>query len=244
MRNKKITVTILLIIFALSLIPKSYTQEANSGTQTFYHHDEAGLIINVEAPANTEPGQKINVSISFHCYAENLSISYLYITIFDFRSGQEKIPIENITHVKEGVGYKPKYNETYAQTYDVEIPEDVWDITYGEICCQWKLPGPDYHIRNDGFTMTYVRNIEMAKLMEQLTNKTQEYDALSQNYTELNQTYTQLNQTYWDLKFNKTSGTEVQLDNTRIAMVIFIVTTVFFAATTLYLVTKKPKQYW
>jgi hypothetical protein len=241
--DKKIIVTTLVLFFVLSFIHKSYTLEVNSDTHIFYHHDEAGLIINVEAPASTDPGQTINVSVSFHCYTANMSIRYLYVTIFDFRSGQEKMQIENITHVPEGAGYKPKSEETQTQTYNVEIPEDAWDITYGEISCQWELPGHDYHIHNDGFTMTYVRNVEMAKLTEQLTNKTQEYNALSQNYTELNQTYAQLNQTYWDLILNKTSGTDVQLENTRLAMVIFIVTTAFFAATTLYLVIKKPRQY-
>ena len=243
MRNRKITVTILPTIFALSLILRSYAQE-NSGTQIFYHHDEAGLITEVEAPANTEPGQKINVSVSFRCYADNLFIDYLYVLIYDFKSGQEKTLIKTITLVENGTGYDPETNKNYTQSYEVEIGKDAWDVTYGEISCQWKFGGHTFYIYNDGFTMAYVRNIEMEKLMEQLTNKTQEYNALSQNYTELNQTYTQLNQTYWDLKFNKTSGTETQLDNTRIAMVIFIVTTVFFAATTLYLVTKKPKQYW
>lgn len=242
-RNRKIAVTILLTIFALSLIPKSYAKE-NGSTQTFYHHDEAGLIIKVEAPANTEPGQKINVSVSFYCYAENLSISYLHVAIFDFKSGQEKTPIETIRHVEKGIGYNPQFNETYAQAYEVEIGENVWDISYGEVSCQWTFGGHTFYIRDDGFTMTYVQNVKMEELIEQLTNKTQEYDALSQNYTELNQTYTQLNQTYWELKLNQTSGTEGQLSNTRLAMVIFIVTTVFFAATTLYLVIKKPKQYW
>ena len=236
MGNRKITVVILLTIFALSLISKSYAQE-NSGIRTFYHHDEAGLIINVEAPANTEPGQKINVSVSFYCYAENLSISYLYVTISDFKSGQEKIPIETITHVEEGIGYNPQFNETYAKTYEIEIREDVWDITYGEVSCQWKFGGHTFFIREDGFTMTYVRNVKMEELIEQLANKTQEYDTLRQNYT-------QLNQTYWDLKANQTSGIEVELSNTRLTMIIFIITTVFFAATTLYLMVKKPREYW
>jgi len=242
-RNRKITVTILLTIFTLSLVPKSYAQD-NNGIQTFYYHDEAGLIIKVEAPASTEPGQKINVSVSFYCYAQNLSISYLYMTIFDFKSGEEKTPIETLTLAKEGIGYNPQNNETYAQTYEVEISKDAWDITSGEISCQWDLPGHDYHIRDDGFTMTYVQNVKMEELIEQLANKTQQYDNLWQNYTQLNQTYMQLNETYWDLKLNQTSGTGVELGNTRFAMIIFIITTVFFAATTFYLVVKKPKEYW
>lgn len=243
MRNRKMTVVILLTIFALSLIPKSYAQ-GNSDVQTFYYHDEVGLIIKVEAPANTEPGQKINVSVSFYCYAKNLSINYLYVTIYDFKSGQEKIPIKTIKPVEEGIGYNPQFNETYAKTYEIEIAEDVWDIIYGEVSCQWTFGGRTFYIYDDGFTMTYVRNVKMEELIEQLTNKTHEYDALLQNYTQLNQTYTQLNQTYWELKLNQTSGIDVELSNTRLTMIIFIITTVFFAATTLYLMVKKPREYW
>ena len=235
----------LLTILVLFLIPRSYTQETNE-IRTFYHHDEAGLIVDVEAPADTEPGQEINVSVSLHCYAANLSVSYLYVTIFDFESGEKKIPIETIKHVERGIGYKPKFNETYAQTYEIKVPEDVWDITYGEVSCQWNFGGHTFFIREDGFTMTYVRNIKMENLKEQLANKTQEYNTLWENYTqlnqtywELNQTYWELNQTYWNLKTNQTSE-----DNTRFAMIIFIITTVFFAATTLYLMAKKPKEYW
>lgn len=236
MRNRKIIVAILLIIFALSLISKSYAQETSS-IETFYYHDEVGLIVKVDAPANAEPGQKINVSISFHCYAQNLSIIYLYVAIFDFRGGQEKILIETIERVEEGTGYTPQFNETCTQTYEVEIGQDVWDIIYGEVSCQWKLPGGTFYIRDDGFTMTCVRNVKMEQLTEQLTNKTQEYDTLWQNYT-------QLNQTYWDLRGNETSGVRAELGNTRFAMIIFIITTVFFGASTLYLMVKKPREYW
>lgn len=236
MENKKIAAIIVLMIFALSLTPKAYAQES-SDIRTFYHFNKDALVIEVKAPANTEPGQTINVSVSFYCYGENLSIYYLFVTIYDFKSGQEKNPIGTIRHVKQGIGYDPQNKETYAQTYEIKISEDVWDITYGEIACEWEFGGHTFYIHNDGFVMTYVKNVEMEELIEQLTNKTQECDTLWQNYT-------QLNQTYWDLKGNQTSGTEVDLSNTRVAMVVFIITTVFFVATTLYLTLKKPREYW
>lgn len=236
MKNRKMKVATLLVILALSLVLKSYAQE-NNDIQTFYHHDEACLIIKVKAPSSTEPEQKINVSVSFYCYAQNLTVSYLYVTIYDFKSGQEKIQIATLTLVKKGSGYNPQNNETYTQTYEVEISKDAWDITYGEISCQWKLPGHDYYISNDGFAMTYVWNVKMDEFKVKLENKTQEYNKLWQNYT-------QLNQTYWDLAANETLGTEVELGNTRLAMIIFIIATVFFAATTIYLMVRKPREYW
>jgi hypothetical protein len=85
--------------------------------------------------------------------------------------------------------------------------------------------------------MTYVQNVKMEELKEQLSNKAMEYEALWKNYTELNQTY-------WDLKINQTSSMEMELSNARLAMVILIAITVFFIATTLYLMVKRPREYW
>jgi hypothetical protein len=48
-----------------------------------------------------------------------------------------------------------------------------------------------------------------------------------------------LNETYWGLK-----GSSNELGNTRMAVAILVVTTVFFVATTIYLVMRKPKEYW
>jgi len=48
-----------------------------------------------------------------------------------------------------------------------------------------------------------------------------------------------LNETYWSLK-----GSSNELGNTRTAVGILAVTTVFFVATTLYLVMRKPKESW
>ena len=48
-----------------------------------------------------------------------------------------------------------------------------------------------------------------------------------------------LNETYWGLK-----GSSNELGNTRMAVGILAITTVFFVATTLYLVMRKPKESW
>jgi len=55
-----------------------------------------------------------------------------------------------------------------------------------------------------------------------------------------------LNQTYWELHENYTSlkGSIGGFDTTRTAAIVLSVTTVFFAATTVYLMMRKPKQYW
>ena len=85
-------------------------------------------------------------------------------------------------------------------------------------------------------------------------------------FKNLNHTYCQLNQTFWEcfrmnltkenldrlnqsylaLQQNYTSvqGTVIELGNTRMAMIILSIITIFFVATTLYVVMRKPKQYW
>jgi hypothetical protein len=103
-----------------------------------------------------------------------------------------------------------------------------------------------------GFTMTNVENIYLKNIEE-------EFNALTNTFKLFNQTFwesfqmnpsaenlARLNQTYWELQQNYTAfrGNLNELDNTRMAVGILAVTTVFFVATTLYLVMRKPKESW
>ena len=243
MKKLKILNTVfVMLVLASALINNATVQASVENMQTFYEEEGyPGLSITIKATNETNPGGDINITIWIECTAKNLSIEHLYLSVYGFRGGQDKVLLRNITYITKKT---LDYDNVSEGNYAVHIPNDFWYRLYAELHFQYAIKETSYGPYTDGFTMTDVRNVKMEELIEQLTNKTQAYEALSQNYTELNQTYTELNQTYWDLKLNKTSGTEVQLDNTRIAMVIFIVTTVFFAATTLYLVIKKPKQYW
>ena len=77
-----------------------------------------------------------------------------------------------------------------------------------------------------------------------------------QSKSNLNSTFEQLNQTFWNYfhkdltpeNLNETlqglQGGSDELGNTRMAVGILAVTTVFFVATTLYLVMRKPKESW
>jgi hypothetical protein len=55
-----------------------------------------------------------------------------------------------------------------------------------------------------------------------------------------------INRTFWELQQNYTAlqGNLNELGNTRMAVGILAVTTVFFVATSLYLVMRKPKESW
>ncbi|OGD46847.1 hypothetical protein A3K79_03705 [Candidatus Bathyarchaeota archaeon RBG_13_46_16b] len=72
------------------------------------------------------------------------------------------------------------------------------------------------------------------------------FSQLNSSYWELKGTYEQLNQTYWGLKLNYTDlqGSVTDLDNTRRLAAVLGVTSVFFVVTTIYLVTRRPKEPW
>ena len=72
------------------------------------------------------------------------------------------------------------------------------------------------------------------------------FSQLNSSYWELKGTYEQLNQTYWGLRLNYTDlqGSVTDLDNTRRLAAVLGVTSVFFVVTTIYLVTRRPKESW
>ena len=237
MNNKRLTILLMLVLMIAALTPKAKAQPPQ--TKAFYYHSEAGLCVEVKGPEEAEPGDKINITITLNSTADDLKVNYVYLTVYDFKGGREKKPVANLTHVAPP-GQTFNYDENLTKSYEISISQDAWDIMYGEISCEWVLGGtvPSKHaILAHGFVMTYVRNVEMEEMAEQLQNTTKAYEDLLKNYTELNQTY-------WDLKINGTSSIETELSNTRLAMVILVVTTVFFIATTLYLMVKKPREYW
>jgi hypothetical protein len=133
----------------------------------------------------------------------------------------------------------------------VQIPHDVWDAIYAELHIEYKVVDSTFE-KNPNFSITIVRNV----YLEQLENA---FKNLNYTYWQLNQTFWEcfqmnltkenldgLNQTYWALQQNYTSvqGSLIELGNIRIAVIILAITTVFFVATTLYVVMRKPKEYW
>jgi len=236
MNRKKLVTISIITLLALAIVPRAYSQIT---TKTFYNYTQANLTIEIMGPEEANPGDNITISIHVNSSADNLRVKYLYLVIYDFQSGKAKKLIANLTYIKLP-GYELNYNQTLDKSYGVTINNDAWDIMYGEVFCEWVIKGTvteRYEIPGHGFIMTYVRNVEMEDLKQQLDDVKAAYDELLNNYTKLNQTY-------WDLKVNKTSGIETALSNARLAMIILVVTTVFFIATTLYLMVKKPKEYW
>jgi hypothetical protein len=135
-----------------------------------------------------------------------------------------------------------EYNRT------IEVPENVWDVTYGEILLTYSANLGGLELRFPklvcGFTMTHVENVYLKNIEEQLEELNSTFwECFQMNLTAENLAL--LNTTYWQLLQNYTAlqGGLNELDNTRRVVTILAITTVFFVATTLYLVMRKPKQY-
>jgi len=137
------------------------------------------------------------------------------------------------------------FTNTTEYVYDVLVPSDVWGVVQGELHVEY-LVVDQAIVRDESFTMTFVRNVYWEELERQFQALNDTYQLLNSTYWSLNDTYALLNQTYWELQQNYTSlqGVTNELDGTRRVVAILVVTTVFFIATTAYLVIRKPRQYW
>ncbi len=139
------------------------------------------------------------------------------------------------------------FNDTFT------VPEQVWGVSYGEITLTYDVKyvmdqGPTITIPYEnfiGFPMTRVKNVYLETVEEQLRNLNSIFEQLNQTFWQMFQmnlteeSLANLNETYWGLK-----GSSNELGNTRMAVGILAVTTVFFVATTLYLVMRKPRESW
>lgn len=132
-------------------------------------------------------------------------------------------------------------NVPQLYNYTFEVPENVWDITYGEIMLTYSAKYATITVDYDelgGFSMTYIENVYLKNLEELLDNLNITFrQSFQMNLTLEN--LAKLNETYWRLQ-----GSAGDLDNTRKVVAILAITTVFFVATTVYVVWRKPKEYW
>jgi len=228
MRKKQkliILLSILAFTFTSICTIKAQTQE---NMKTFFDSEIPGIRIQVNATAESQPIGNITVILSLKRVTD-VDIKYFNFSVFGFLNGTYKTLMANITDYNFSLGDIPQiYNCTF------KVHEQVWDVTYGEITLKYDVkytisPGPGLQIMPYGlafgFPMTRVENVYLKNLEEQFEN---------------------LNKTYWELLKNYTElqGSQSELGNTRIAVGVLAIATVFFVATTLYLVMRKPKQYW
>jgi hypothetical protein len=237
MKKTGLAIIISIILFATICNVKAQSENM----QTFFDHEIPGIKITVNATAETQPNENITVKIIINPLEEEVNIKYFNLSVFGFINGTYKTMIYNIT-----VNNFP-FNDTFT------VPEQVWGVSYGEITLTYDVKyvmdqGPTITIPYEnfiGFPMTRVKNVYLETVEEQLRNLNSIFEQLNQTFWQMFQmnlteeSLANLNETYWGLK-----GSSNELGNTRMAVGILAVTTVFFVATTLYLVTRKPRESW
>jgi hypothetical protein len=241
MKKTGLAIIISIILFATICNVKAQSENM----QTFFDHEIPGIKITVNATAETQPNENITVKITINPLEEEVNIKYFNLSVFGFINGTYKTMIYNIT-----VNNFP-FNDTFT------VPEQVWGVTYGEITLTYDVKYVitqgniqtettiTYENLTVGFAMTRVKNVYLETVEEQLRNLNSTVEQLNQTFWQMFQmnltaeSLASLNETYWGLK-----GSSNELGNTRMAVGILAVTTVFFVATTLYLVMRKPKESW
>lgn len=121
----------------------------------------------------------------------------------------------------------------------------MWDTTYVDLHLSYMIGG-EPHAYSPSFSATLIRNVYLEDLEQQLKNLNESLRSLNNTYWRLNSTYVQLNQTYWNLqrKYNSTQTNAEDLYNARRVTVILGITATFFVASTVYLIIRKPREYW
>ena len=245
--------SLMLIVFTLTFasICIAKTQIPAENMKTFFDSEIPGIKIQVNATAEAQPTENITVMLSL-TRLTNVYVEYFNLSIFGFLNGTDKVLMANITDNNFSLSDTPSEYECPP----FKVPEQVWDVTYGEIMLTYNVTYPvgsgilmiPYENLIIGFAMTHVENVYLKGIEEQLKS----YEQLNQTFWESFQmnlsteNLAELNRTYWEYKQNYTSlqGTLNELNSARQAAVALAITTIFFVATTVYLVMRKPKQYW
>lgn len=242
MKKYNVSVMVLVALILLLTLVSSIQAQTFNETQTFFSSDYAGLSIKVDAMRETVPDANLTVKLWVNCTALGVRVECLNISVYGFKEGKEKILLNSTCLLKD-----TSLPLNYANEYDflVNLPSDVWGATLADLYLKYFIYS-DLYTRNPFFSLTIVRNVYYEKLQEDFNRLNESYHQLSEEFEQLNQTYlklqenyTTLNQTYW-----KVQSSLKELDDTRQVAVILGITTVFFVATTFYLVMRKPKQYW
>jgi hypothetical protein len=245
MKKIGLTTIMLIILFATICNAKAQTQTENM--QTFPVPEPQELKITVNATAEAKPDENITININIKPLVENVTIEYFNFSVFGFVNGtyETMMPLySNMTG---------EYTLPYECNFTCHIPEQVWGITFGKITLGYKVTKMYIHgdeeieiTRRRNFTtsfpMTRVKNIFLETVEEQLENLNSIFEQLNQTfrqYSDKDLTPENLNETLQKLK-----GSQNELGNTRMAVAVLAITTVFFVATTAYLVLRKPRESW
>lgn len=192
--------------------------------KTFFDHTILNTLkIQVNATTEAQPAENITVDLRIDGIID-VDLLHFNFSVYGFVQGEEKTLLANIT----GDNLKP-YNAPIERSLTFNVPEQVWGKTIGELILTFKIEYGPFILDADElpcrFDMTIVKNVYL--------------ENLESNFQSLNQTYWELMKNYTELQKSQN-----ELSNTRIAVGVLAITTVFFVATTAYLILRKPKQYW
>jgi len=255
---RTVTSIFVMLILALTLVKSTVTAQTPEEMKTFFSSEYAGISIQVNATRETVPGANITINLWINCTAVGVYLDYLNLSVYGY--GHLEYELEKVTLNATCIMQKTSliFNHTSKYNYPVPVPNNVWDLTHAELRLKYSIKSDPLE-HNESFPITIVRNVLWEELEEKLEWLNQTYQKLNTTYWQLNSTFEQLNQTFWQIfqmnltaeslaRLNETywslKGSSNELGNTRMAVGILAITTVFFVATTLYLVMRKPKESW
>jgi hypothetical protein len=223
-----------LVLAILMLFAATAVHDANSSNQIHvYEYGPAShdLVVQVKNPLEAYPNQTVNVNITVEASVD-LTIKHVAIELYTFNDSK----FDDIIYVEKGKPVTVSSGKSLNKIFNVTIHEQASNIVYGKLILEWTKKGTEEGEtieKEPTFIMIYLRNPEL----ESLRSKVPE---LEENVTKLNRTLTDALNNLTDLENRYEGG----LSDTRSVLTILAITTIFFAVTTVYLFTRKPKQYW
>jgi hypothetical protein len=242
MKPEKTIALVIIFALALSFVRPCAAQDP-AAMRTFFSQVYPGIFVGVNASQEVSPAQNITLRLWVECRSLDVAIDSLNISVYGFELGKEKVLLKDVVCIANRTLLT--FNQTRVYNYTVPVPSDVWDTTYAELDFSYKI-ADEPHEYSPSFSLTLVRNVYLENLERQLKSLNESYAVLNATYWALNGTYAQLNESYSELRQNYTSlqVNVGELDNARRVVAILVVTTVFFIATTFYLVIRKPRESW
>jgi len=254
---RTVTSIFVMLILALTLV-KGTTAQTPEEMETFFSSKYVGISVQVNATRETVPGANITIRLLVNCTSDEVYVYYLNLSVYGYKHigyDLEKATLASVCVMKPS---PLAHHNASLHNYTIPVPSEVWDLTYAELHSKYTVVGEPFGF-DETFPITTVRNVLWEELEEKLEWLNQTYQKLNNTYWQLNSTVEQLNQTFWQMfqmnltaeslaRLNETywglKGSSNELGNTRMAVGILAVTTVFFVATTLYLVMRKPRESW
>ena len=254
---RTVTAIFVMLILTLTLV-KGITAQTPEEMKTFFSSKYVGISVQVNATRETVPGANVTIRLLVNCTSDEVYVYYLNLSVYGYKHigyDLEKATLTSVCVMKHS---QLAHHNASRHNYTIPVPSEVWDLTHAELHSKYTVVGEPFGF-DETFSITTVRNILWEELEKKLEWLNQTYQKLNNTYWQLNSTVEQLNQTFWQMfqmnltaeslaRLNETywslKGSSNELGNTRMAVGILAITTVFFVATTLYLVMRKPRESW